>query len=94
MLLSTTFFISRYKILIQFVRPSHISPYTTRTINTLITLFHKLLISKTTHSIISEFFLNLLVIHIYLTLCLQDEGNMTMVRLAFTARIPQDIFVT
>lgn len=58
-------------------------------------MFHKLLINKTTHSFVSEFFLHLLMIYIYLTLCLQDEGNMTvLLRLAFTTRIPQDIFVT
>ena len=49
-------FISRYKILIQSVRPSHTSPYTTRTISTLTTLLHRLLIDKTIHSIVSEFF--------------------------------------
>jgi hypothetical protein len=73
MLLSTVFFISRYKILIQSIRPSQISPCTTRTISTLIALFHKLPINMAFHSTVSEFSFQLLVIHIYLTMCLQDE---------------------
>jgi hypothetical protein len=60
-------------------------------INSLIALFHKLLINKTTLSI----FPNFVYSYLWFIFTSQDEGNMTvLLRLAFTTRIPQDIFVT